>query len=302
MTSATYTYAGTGSTTYASSTTAPTAVGTYSITPSAATLNFTTGSAANYSTPDTYVAGMLTISLAGNVTLLFGTAPTGTTYGQDPQVTATPNPSTGTTVVYSSATPLVCSVNASTGVVTTLAQGTCTIDANDSGNGSYGPASQVAQSFNVATATAPTVTAANKSITVGGSFTASAMVSGLQNSDAASVTSATYTYAGTGSTTYASSTTAPTAVGTYSITPSAATLNFTTGSAANYSTPDTYVAGTLTISLAGNVTLLFGTAPTGTTYGQDPRSPRRRTPLRARRSSTPRRRRWCVRSTPPRAW
>ncbi len=162
VTSATYTYAGTGSTTYASSTTAPTAVGTYSITPSAATLNFTTGSAANYSTPDTYVAGTLTISLAGNVTLLFGTAPTGTTYGQDPTVTATPNPSTGTTVVYSSATPLVCSVNASTGVVTTLAQGTCTIDANDSGNGSYGPASQVAQSFNVATATAPTVTAANR--------------------------------------------------------------------------------------------------------------------------------------------
>lgn len=53
----TYTYAGTGSTNYPASTTAPTAVGTYSITPSAAT--FSTGNAANYAI--TYTAGTLTI-------------------------------------------------------------------------------------------------------------------------------------------------------------------------------------------------------------------------------------------------
>lgn len=53
----TYTYAGTGSTVYAASTAAPTAPGTYSVTPSAAV--FSNGSASNYNT--TYVAGTLTI-------------------------------------------------------------------------------------------------------------------------------------------------------------------------------------------------------------------------------------------------
>jgi uncharacterized repeat protein (TIGR02543 family) len=58
--SGTYTYVGINGTTYASSTTAPTAMGTYSITPSAVT--FTTGSASNYGI--TYVAGTLTITYA----------------------------------------------------------------------------------------------------------------------------------------------------------------------------------------------------------------------------------------------
>jgi YVTN family beta-propeller protein len=53
----TFTYEGTGSTAYAASTTAPTAVGTYSVTPSAAT--FSTGNAADYAI--TYVAGSLVI-------------------------------------------------------------------------------------------------------------------------------------------------------------------------------------------------------------------------------------------------
>lgn len=53
----TYTYAGTGSTSYSASTTAPTNVGTYSITPSAAV--FSNGSSANYSI--NYLPGTLTI-------------------------------------------------------------------------------------------------------------------------------------------------------------------------------------------------------------------------------------------------
>lgn len=53
-----YTYAGTGSTTYGPSTTTPTEVGTYSVTPSAAT--FSAGDAANYSF--TYTPGSLTIT------------------------------------------------------------------------------------------------------------------------------------------------------------------------------------------------------------------------------------------------
>jgi hypothetical protein len=57
--SITYSYAGTGSTVYGPTPTAPTAAGTYSITPSAAT--FSSGSAANYTTI-TYTAGSFTIT------------------------------------------------------------------------------------------------------------------------------------------------------------------------------------------------------------------------------------------------
>jgi hypothetical protein len=54
----TYTYVGSGSTTYAASTVAPTTAGTYTITPSVAQLS--TGLAANYTF--TYVSGTFTIS------------------------------------------------------------------------------------------------------------------------------------------------------------------------------------------------------------------------------------------------
>jgi hypothetical protein len=60
---ATYSYAGTGSTTYAASATAPTAAGTYSITPSAATVTISPATdAANYSTTYDYYPGTLTIT------------------------------------------------------------------------------------------------------------------------------------------------------------------------------------------------------------------------------------------------
>ena len=63
VTAATYTYAGTGSTVYAASTTAPSAAGSYSITPSAATVTITPSTdASKYSTTYTYVAGTLTIT------------------------------------------------------------------------------------------------------------------------------------------------------------------------------------------------------------------------------------------------
>ena len=108
--SATYTYAGTGTTTYAASTTAPTAAGTYSVTPSAASVTITpSADAGNYSTTYTYVAGTLTIS--------------------PPSLT---------------------------------------------------------------------VTAASQSVKDGGNVTGSAVVSGLQTGDTATVQNATYTYAGTG--------------------------------------------------------------------------------------------------------
>ena len=72
----TYTYAGSGSTTYAASTTAPTLPGTYSITPSA--LTFSTGASSNY-TSIAYVAGSFTINSA--VLAITANSPSAITYG-----------------------------------------------------------------------------------------------------------------------------------------------------------------------------------------------------------------------------
>jgi hypothetical protein len=65
---------------------------------------------------------------------LGGTAPT-------PAATASSN----LTVAYTSATASVCTVTGST--ITVLTIGTCTINANQAGNGTYSPATQVQKSF-----------------------------------------------------------------------------------------------------------------------------------------------------------
>lgn len=72
--------------------------------------------------------------------------------------------------------------------------------------------------------------------------------SNLTGSDTASVTSAVYTYAGSGTTTYPASTTAPTAVGTLSVTPSVAVDVTPSGHSSNYSPSYVYAPGTLAIT------------------------------------------------------
>jgi uncharacterized repeat protein (TIGR02543 family) len=143
LSGATYTYAGTGSTTYAASTTAPTAVGTYSITPSAATLS--TGTASNYQI--TYAAGSLTISAASQ-SITFG-ALSNKTYG-DATFSVSASASSSLTVVFTSATTGVCTISSTT--VTIVSAGTCTINANQAGDSNFSAANQVVQSFNIAKA------------------------------------------------------------------------------------------------------------------------------------------------------
>ena len=63
--------------------------------------------------------------------------------------TVTATASSGLPVSYSSATPAICSANSSTGDVTALTPGTCTIAANQSGNTAFAPAPQVTQSIPV---------------------------------------------------------------------------------------------------------------------------------------------------------
>ena len=111
------------------------------------------------------------------------------------------------------------------------------------------------------------VHATNLTVNYGAAVTPASTVSNLNTGDTASVASAVYTYAGTGSTTYAASTTAPTAVGTYSVTPTAAVLTVTpSGHAVNYSSTYVYAPGTLTINpltlsvTAANLTAVAGTS------------------------------------------
>ncbi|HEV3187393.1 MAG TPA: MBG domain-containing protein, partial [Acidimicrobiales bacterium] len=267
ISSVTYTYAGTGSTTYGPSTTQPTAVGTYSITPSAAV--FSTGAASDYTI--TYTAGTFTINPVTTSTSTTLNAPTASiTYGSEAS-----NPFSGSvngqpgdgypegTITIKNGTTTLCAVTLpiGSGHATSF---TCTpagtaypvgsyssiVAVYTPGNPSsstsgitYGSSTSSIQSQTVTTA-ALSVTANSGTITFGGSFTASETPTGLQGSDA--ISSVTYTFAGTGSTSYGPSTTQPTNAGTYSITPSAAV--FSSGAASNYSI--TYTAGTLTINRA----------------------------------------------------
>ncbi len=232
----TYTYAGSG---YGPSTTKPTAVGTYSITPSAAT--FSPGSASNYTI--TYTAGTLTI---GQSALVATVTASNKVY----------NGNTTATIATCTLTPtesgISCSATggtfASSGVATGITVTASGIALSGSGSTNYSVNSTATTTANI-TAAPLTIAAGSNSISFGGSFTPSETPSGLQGSD--SVSGVTYTYAGSG---YGPSTTKPTAVGTYSITPSAAT--FSPGSASNYTI--TYTAGTLTIGQSATSTTLTG--------------------------------------------
>ena len=133
---------------YSYSTANPTNVGTYTITPSGAV--FGSGSASNYTI--TYTTGTLTIS-ANALVITFGSAPNGVTLGESAgthSVSATTSPSGIGTTTFASTTTSVCTVNSSTGALTILTSGVCTITADNSGDSNHTAAAQDTQTFNVA--------------------------------------------------------------------------------------------------------------------------------------------------------
>ena len=179
------------------------------------------------------------------------------TYG-DSSFTQTTNANSNLQVSVTSLTTSVCDVTTSfsspntTITITIKSVGDCTLQATQSGNGSYNPAVTVQQTFYIGPAVL-TVTAEDKSKTVGGSdpsFTST--ISGFKTAngatDAATVSGAIYTFSGKSGYSYSPSTTPPSSAGIYSNDPSSATLSFTTGSASNYTIQ--YVAGTYTINAA----------------------------------------------------
>jgi uncharacterized repeat protein (TIGR02543 family) len=122
------------------STTQPTAVGSYTLTPSAAL--FTSGSADNYNI--SYANTSLAI-LARTQSISFTTIST-QNFGASP-ITAVASATSGLTVSLTSSTTGVCTVSGFT--ITILAVGTCSISAAQSGDSTYEAATTVTKSFTV---------------------------------------------------------------------------------------------------------------------------------------------------------
>jgi hypothetical protein len=146
--SATYTYNGTGSTTYGPSITAPTNVGTYSVTPSAATLTFASGNASNYSTTLTYVAGTLTINRALQAALSITTI-NGGNHSTGYLLNTTGGSGTGA-VTYSATNGSANSCSVSGSTLTANKGGTCIVTATKAADSNYSATSSVATTVTLA--------------------------------------------------------------------------------------------------------------------------------------------------------
>lgn len=115
-----------------------------------------------------------------------------------------------------------------------------------------------------------TVSAKNTFAAAGRPVVMSSVVEGLQTSDTAVVTTATYTYTGVGTTVYAASSIAPSAIGTYSVLPGNATVVVTPSTDQSiYAKTYNYVAGSLSITAPSKAPLrafrVAGSAWTGRT-------------------------------------
>jgi uncharacterized protein YhjY with autotransporter beta-barrel domain len=122
------------------------------------------------------------VTPVGGQTIAFSN-PGSQNFGTSPTLTATAT--SGLTVSFSSATTAVCTIT-SGGALTTVSVGSCTINADQTGNGTYAPAPQVSQTFAIVAVVpgAPiigTATASGGQATVSftaPSFTGGAAISG----------------------------------------------------------------------------------------------------------------------------
>lgn len=249
----TYTYSGTGSTTYGPSTTAPTAVGTYSVTPSAMTLSASRPTS-NYDVQ--YVAGTVTIA-QGSQTITFGSI-VNKTYGAAPfSVSATSD--SGLPVTLTSTTTDVCTVSGSvvTIVGSALGGATCSITASQAGNANIAAASDITQTFTVSQATQATLSMSSASSAIYGQTISVAAVGG----------------SGSGSLSF--SVTSPIGPGLCSLSGTILTLGdagstckvqATKAASANYSSA-TSAEQTITITQAGQTLAFTSNVPTNPEFG-----------------------------------
>ena len=146
------------------------AVSYSSVTPAVCSVNSSTGVvisisagaciiAANQSgntryAPAPQVMQSIPVGSGSNQTIGFGIVPA-LSLGGTATVSATA--SSGLPVTFISTTPAICSVNTSTGLVTDLTAGTCTIAANQAGDTNFNAAPQVTQTISVAASSGITV-------------------------------------------------------------------------------------------------------------------------------------------------
>jgi hypothetical protein len=236
-----------------------------------------------------------------NQTINFtSTAPSAATFGDAPY-TATATATSGLTVAFTSATPAVCTSTGTNGATITLvAAGSCTVSANQAGNGTYNPAPQVLQTFSIAKAnqTISVTSTAPPGATVGGAtYTASATAtSGLTVTFSSATTSmctssgtngATITFVGAGTCTVntnqpgnANYNPAPTKPQTFSVGKGSQTITFTSTAPANAAaggatytvaatggastSPVTFSSATTSVCTVSGSTVTFGAAGTCT--------------------------------------
>ncbi len=237
----TFSYVGTGATTYGPSATPPTNVGTYTVTASLAASgdgNYTSATSSATAFSITLLTPVVTVTAGGPFT--YNGAPQG--------LNAATNTGTGSIYTFSyvgtGATTYGPSATAPTNA------GTYTVTATVAADGSYTSASSSATAFSIGLAT-PVVT-----VTAGGPFTFNGAAQGLNAAtNTGTGTSYTFSYVGTGATTYGPSATAPTNAGTYTVTATvAAHGNF--ASASSTATAFSIGLGTpvVTVTVAGPYT------------------------------------------------
>ena len=184
-----------------------------------------------------------------------------------PTMTATPSAGAGS-ITYTSSTTSVCTVNSSTGVVTFVDAGTCTIGSSIAANSGYASASSSTRSF--------TITAISRTLTIdAGSYNAS------YSGNATPPTITSTASAGAGTKTYSSSTTsvctinASTGVVTF-VDAGTCTISATIGSNGNYGAATaTSISFTITSS---PTTTSSSTSSTSTTVASTTSTTVRATP------------------------
>lgn len=219
---------------YSSSTTPPTADGSYTITPSAA--SFSNGSAGNYTI--TYVNGTYTITSLQSQTLSWTTIGN-KTYGSSATASVASNRGLTPVTVVSNTTSICTVPNSSVSgaTVTLLRVGVCELKASQAGDSTYGPASDVIETFTVTAAPLVITASSPTGIRVGDAVpTITASYSGFVNSENSSSLS-----------------TLPACTTTYTTSSAAGSTEATscTGAAAtNYTI--SYIAGSLTVAAVNN--------------------------------------------------
>jgi hypothetical protein len=204
------------------------------------------------------VLGATPAAATTSQTITFGGLPN-ITYGAAPFTVSATGGGSGNPVTFSTPST-ACSVNShnnSTATVTVVSHGSCEVDANQAGNGSYSAAPQVSRSFTIQQATL-TVAGAAPNQVFGTTASVGANITGFQYSDTA------HELTGSPNCTTTATSTSSVAGSPYPITCTQGTLSDTAAPFGTGNYTFTFVAGSLTVVpatvtvIADNKTITYG--------------------------------------------